>query len=161
MNSITKPTHPDNIGSIIKLWFVPVNKIASITRPINNYGGISLKTGSAWYEFYFSPQSGQYKLGLKSDNQGSYYEVSITGSSPRLSPDLDLALHDLKDGAFVCKVLDANGLYRIVGSINFPLRFEYDGSSGSAPRDKNGIDFSFKIQTKYPPFFITSAAGSE
>lgn len=161
MKSITKPTHPDNIGSIIKLWFAPVSEIANISRPINNYGGISLKAGSDWYEFYFSPQSGQYKHELKSSNQGSYYEMSITGSSPRLSPDLDVSLIKMKDGAFVCKIFDANGFYRIVGSIDFPLKFDFDAFTGSSPQDKNGISYSFKGQSRYPPFFITSDAGSE
>jgi hypothetical protein len=161
MNSIIKPTHPDNIGSIIKLWFVPLGEIANMSRPVNDYGGITLKTGSLWHEFYFSPQSGLYKFEMKSDYKGSFFKSIISGSSPRLGPDLSIALSKLRGASFVCKILDANGFYRIVGNTDFPLNFSFDGSTGSAPGDKNGIHFSFLGFSRYAPFFITSSPGSD
>ena len=161
MNSITKPDHLDNIGGIIKLWFVPVEHIASISRPIHDYAGFILEADRVWFELYFSPQSASYSFKFKSDNKGSYYQCKIVGVIPRQDNILNTSINQLRDRAFVCKVLDANGHYRIVGTQQSPLRLVYEFDSGNKPSDRNSVGFTFFCNSRYAPFFITSQQGQQ
>jgi len=159
MNSITKPDHLDNMGSIIKLWYIPVDDVASISRPIHDYGGITLKANKQWLEMYFSPQSASYVLKFKPGPKGSFYDSMITGIIPKHDIIHNTNVNQLRDASFICKILDANGYYRIIGTLDFPLHFSYDSDSGKKPSDRNSIGFIFFGQSKYAPFFITSQAG--
>ena len=161
MNSITKPDHLDNIGSIIKLWYVPVDDVTNMSRPIHDYGGITLAANKQWLEFYFSPQSGSYKVKFKPGPKGSFFESKITGMTPRQDVNLNTSINQMCNTAFLCKILDANGSYRIIGTKDFPLRFAFDFDSGKKPADKNSVGFLFSCQSKYAPIFITSAAGQQ
>ena len=161
MNSISKPDHPDNIGSIIKLWYVPVDDVSNMSRPIHEYGGITLAANKVWLEFYFSPQSASYKLKFKSGSKGSFFDCKVTGIIPKQDQNLNNRINQLCDVAFICKVLDANGFYRIIGTKDFPLHFAFDFDSGKKPSDRNSVGFSFTCQSKYAPIFLTTQAGQQ
>ena len=161
MNSITKPDHLDNLGGIIKLWYIPVEDVSSISRPIHDFGGITLAANKQWLEFYFSPQSAKYDVKFKTGPKGSYFECMITGIYPKQNAANNYLINQLRDAAFVCKVLDANGVYRIVGTPDFPLKFTFDFDSGSKTADRNSIGFLFSGKSKYAPIFLTSEQGQQ
>lgn len=161
MREIQRYNTLDNIGGIVKLWYLPVEFIQSMTRPIHAYGGITLIAGKSWFPFYFSPQSGFYKHKFTSTDKGSYYKCTIEGIFPHKDPDNDYDFLQNNNLGFVCKVLDANGYYHIVGTRDFPLRFTYDFKTGSSPGDRNSVSFSFSGDQLRAPFFLTSQDGSQ
>lgn len=161
MNSITKFDHLDNMGGIVKLWYVPISDVTSMSRPIHDYGGVTLAANKEWLEMYFSPQSASVKIKFKNGSKGSYFECKLKGVIPKHYYDLNTRINQLCDYAFICKVLDANGEYRVIGTKDFPLRFSFEFDSGKKTADRNSVAFEFAVNAKYAPIFLTGAAGQQ
>ena len=161
MNEIQKLDHLDNIGSIVKVWYIPNSHVSSMQRPIHGFGGISLLANKDWLQFYFSPESGSLTFDFKTDAKGSFFICMIKGVFPKLEVNNAYNFRQMQTLAFICKVLDANGNFYIIGTKDCPMKFSYGFASGEETADRNSVAFKFFGNTQYAPFFLTSAEGSQ
>ena len=153
MRSIDK-YYIDNIGSITKIQYIAIDEIDSMSRPIHGVGTITLKNNSEWYNLYFTPYTADYKMEFKSDHKGSYFAFSVSASIPVYSEHLNTMINFLTNHSFVVKIYDANGYIRALGSLDFPCKFQYKGTTGQKPADKNHIVFEFSANSKYAPIML-------
>lgn len=153
MRSIDK-FYIDNIGSIQKLLFIPIDHIDSMSRPIHGYGSITLKTNKQWFDLYFTPYTADYKMEFKSDHKGSFFTFNLSGSIPTNSAELNTRINFLTNHSFVVKIFDSNGFTRALGSLDFPLKFAYKATTGKSPASKNEIIFEFSGNSKYSPIML-------
>jgi hypothetical protein len=160
MNEILKTHLIDNVGGIIKLWYIPMSDVSYITRPIHGYGGIYLKTAKVWLEFYFTPGSGSFSLDFNSAAKGNIFETKIKGSFPKQHQGHDYSIRQMIGQPFVCKVLDANGVYRLAGTLDCPMKFAFDLDTGKKTEDRNSYEYIFSGKSKYSPYFITASGES-
>lgn len=153
MRSIDK-YYIDNIGSIAKIQFVPIDHVQSMTRPIHGVGTITLKTNKVWLDLYATPFTAEFKNEFKSDSKGSFFQFSLTGSIPAYSEELNTRINFLTNHSFVVKIYDANGFTRVIGTLDFPCRFSYKGTTGKTTASKNHVTFEFSGRSKYAPIML-------
>lgn len=112
-------------------------------------------------DVYFLPDSAGFTEPVADDAQGDLYKPSLQLLVARDAPDLAEAIARLAQVRyFVAAYADNNGLTKLVGTPDYPLRFAAGLETGKRPLDRNGYALSFSGLAPAPaPFYLTQAAG--
>ena len=52
---------------------------------------------------------------------------------------------------------DRNGYYRLIGTKEHPLEFDFEDETGRSPSDRNEMNFSFEGEQTHPAYFYGAA----
>jgi hypothetical protein len=151
------PNDCPNTGGVRALRVWPASNVRlpaylgqNITTPIllldpDNYADIWFLPDSAGFD---EPEGG--------DAQGDLYKPTLQLVIAKDAPDLQEAIARLRAvRLFVAAYVDGNGLTKLVGTPENPLRFSAGLETGKRATDRNGYPLAFTGQTPQPaPFYL-------
>lgn len=135
-----------NLGGYTSFVFSPIQFIAGVQRSISANAPIALVSflgGYDWLSGYATMQSLAYTEEPKTDDNGTYYDLTIAGFIPGDKPELEQVLADMEQQRHLVVLKDPAGILRLVGTDKQPLTFLASYSSGAARSDQKGYTFKF------------------
>lgn len=141
-----------NLGGCKSFLFIPINDISSIPDPVDMVisSAVVLRSGKSWYTGYSTLETLEFAERQKNTRAGSSFDKIINGSYPKQSNSM-LALFNEMDGQrFVIQITDNNDVVRLVGTINNPLIFRFDFTTGQQAANLNGYKFVFEQEDTDP-----------
>jgi len=99
-------------------------------------------------------QSGRFQESTKTEIGGLYYESVVSVTLAKDQPALQGYLQDLIQRTWSILTLDQNGLYRLTGSREYPLRATLAKTTGAEISDLNHVRVEFSGTSPYPSVFI-------
>jgi hypothetical protein len=153
MKTLSRETN--NLGGLSRLWCIPPGMILQINPDgiTGLYSVVVYSLGSAW-SIQAIPESLEYTEVEKSADAGSYFETELTGRLAKDTPDLYLALKDLRRKPWVVVYLDQNGLYKLIGNRDQHLWFSTELRTGAQYSGLNHIRFAFRGSLTTPGIFL-------
>ena len=160
------PIAPDpcfNIGGLLaalRVWPVgnvvsyPAEPGANLTTPL------PLLSPTNYADVYFLDGTGSFDEQHNESAQGDFYKVKLQVLVPHDTPDVAEAVQRLTGGKYLAAYQDGNGLTKLVGTKEWPLRFAADLETGKKATDRNGypLTFSAEIPTR-APFYLAQEVG--
>lgn len=158
------PNECFNTGGVRALRVWPASNVV-----IPEYSGsilsapITLLDPRNYADIWFLPDSAGFVEPEDDDAQGDFYKPSIELVVPKDAPDLQEAIARLRAVRHVVAAYaDGNGLTKLVGTPDYPLRFAAGLETGKRPGDRNGYPLVFAGQTPAPaPFYLTQSSGPQ
>ena len=92
---------------------------------------------------------------------GTYYDVLISGIIPKQEATNEHLVEELERGEWVVLSRDNNGIIRLSGSDEVPLRFNSQKDTGVAFASRNGIGFTFTGKQPVGSIIVDAARLSE
>jgi hypothetical protein len=156
------PTECFNTGGVRALRVWPASNVV-----IPAYSGstlltaITLRDPRNYADIWFPTDSAGFVEPEDTDAQGDVYKPSLTLEVPKDAPDLQEAIARLRAVRYVVAAYaDGNGLTKLVGTPDHPLRFSAGLETGKRATDRNGYPLVFAGQTPTPaPFYLTQSLG--
>ncbi len=157
------PNDCPNAGGLRALRVWPATNVrlpayagSSLTVPI------TLLDARNYADIWFVPDSGSFAEPEADDVQGDFYKPNLQLQVARDAPDLQDAIARLRAVRFVVAAYqDGNGLTKLVGTPDQPLRFAAGLETGKRPTDRNGYPLAFTGLTSRPaPFYLTQPVGA-
>jgi len=127
----------DNIGGIIRFNFIPVQDVQSISTPLNNkvLEPIEVKEYKRWYCAYATRGTMGYTEEQTDTPNGNIFKRKFVAVCPQDSDEMCDTLNLMRNQRFILDYTDANGLRKLVGTIDEPLFFT---STLNTKTDMNG-----------------------
>ena len=138
----------DNIGGCRAFKFIEADKVVSMPVASGKMikSQITLSEGATWRDGYASVKSLEYSEKMRENDAGKYFVTEITGFYPKINNETLALFSEMKHSRFIVIITDNNGLSRVAGTIETPLEFTFDASSGRNASSRNGLSFAFKGQ---------------
>lgn len=139
LQNITRYKGIDNLGGIIDIRVARKSEIVSIPEPVNGiiYGEPVLAAGKSFVQWIATPESPKIKSNAKLSREGTARTNSIEFIVPRDRPELQQMFAQASEDEFILLYRYPNATWKLFGSIDCPVQFEYDHDSGSAYADRN------------------------
>lgn len=146
----------ENVGGLAEIYAIPP---ADLLRLRHDYVGdtynVELRTRDNIIvipvfgdrSFVFSEEKGQA-------DGGYYWDVSIEGVIPSVNGKNQKLIEDLDRGGWLVVFRDNNGTVFLSGSVDVPLVFSDNKTSGDAYASLNGIKFSFTAKQPSPSVIL-------
>jgi len=153
MDDINKFTD-DNLGGIYLFKFTPADDVQSISEPIDGFitKEISLKPDARWFDFYGTEGTMQFSEEDANSNDGALYNKKLTAITPKQRTELDQLFYKMRNRRFILDVIDNNGLRKIVGSIEEPLKFSNKGDTKNQASGRNEYAIEFACQSTFKSY---------
>lgn len=129
----------DNVGGLVKLYICLTSNLSDTDMLIDK---------SELIEIPFTSDTGERKCTRKSDKNGEYYELKITCVVPRSDADNHYA--EILQNNFAIISVDSNGITRLDGNKNEPLRYEIESDTGKKFEDLNSVNLEFSRKLRFP-----------
>lgn len=135
----------DNIGGVLLCRFIPVENVSEIPSPIN-YSintAVVLKSNCRWFDIYGTQGTKEFTEESTQSDAGTSFKKSIKLITPKIRTELDDQFNDMANRLFILDVTDNNGLRKIVGTIDEPLKFKCTATTKAdvAQRNEYSIEF--------------------
>ena len=156
------PNDCPNIGGVRALRVWPASNVR-----VPAYAGSSLTTAITlldplnYADIWFLPDSAGFEELQADDVQGDFYKVGLQLVVTKDAPDVAEAVARLSAVRyFVAAYADGNGLTKLVGTPDNPLRFAAGLETGKRATDRNGYPLTFSgILPIRAPFYLTQSVG--
>ena len=147
-----------NVGGVASLSYVLVSEVEKFPVIMKyqaiNFDDIVLKDGAEWQTIYFSPETCQTDSENKTDDAGSYYNNTIKADYPAENADASIALESIKDIPMLVIAKNVNGVEKLFGTPENPIRLQYNQPTGESVMKTTGYEISISGAGIYPAFFI-------
>ena len=151
------PACGPNAGGLLGVVrFYPVGNVLSVPPVFagQHVGVLGVLDPENYLDVFFGVGGGQFVESEEDSDQGSYYKSKLTLTVGKDDPDLGAALAVLRQlRYYVAVYLDGNGLTKLVGSPETPLRFLSALETGRRGTDLNGHQLTFSAETVDPAGF--------
>ena len=157
------PNECPNVGGLraLRVWpaanvRLPALQGSSLADPL-----VLLDPGN-YADIWFVPDSAGFDEREADEAQGARYKPTIELLVARDAPDVQQAIARLRAVRyFVAAYADANGLTKLVGTPDYPLRFTAGFETGKRPADRNAYPLVFAGQVPGPaPFYLPLEVGA-
>lgn len=141
----------------------PVDNVQLVPPVVNglHVGELVLTDPDNFADLWFLDGSGQYQEPDEENEQGDRLQARLSITVPRDAPDVAVAIQRYRElRYFLALYQDANGLCKLVGSREWPLRFRGALSTGQRTGDPNGYTLQFAAEQPAPAAFYHTFAGS-
>ncbi len=134
---------------------LPAYTGSNLTTPI------TLLDKDNYANIWFAPDSASFDEAEDFEAAGSFYKPQLQLVLLRDAPDLQEAIARLRAVRyFVAAYADGNGLTKLVGTPDHPLRLTVGLETGKKPTDRNGYPLVFAGLTPQPaPFYLAQPVG--
>ena len=157
------PLECPNIGGVRALRVWPASNVR-----LPAYAGVSLLApitlldAGNYADVWFLPDSAGFEEPEVNDAQGVGYKPSVQLVVARDAPDVAEAVARLAQVRyFVAAYQDGNGLTKLVGTPEYPLRFAAGLETGKRAGDRNGYPLTFSGEApRRAPFYLTQEVGA-
>lgn len=148
----------DNLGGITSFNFIEVKDINTIAEPIDNKvcEPVVLQALARWLGCYATEGTIKYTEEKQQSQHGDYYKVKLTAFIPQDRSEVNNQLELMKNKLFLIDYTDNNGYRKLIGTVQYPLRFTDSLDTGSTAANRNGytIEFFGDLLKKAPTYFI-------
>lgn len=141
--SFTTRTITDNIPGTYTLEYVYKEDVESIDTDVN------LKAGKAWDTIPTTRGSIQSSTKQKDSDGGAIFETSVKFKIPKDESDFTDTLNVLSARYIIVRETDKNSTVRIIGTLDFPARLQFEISKSSY----NGYDCEITQTDIAPPIY--------
>ncbi len=155
------------LGGICKFWYIPVEEVASIPviNPANQYllAEPELKADKVWRGPVPVPDA---QLGF-TETQDSfagmpYYKLKLQGQAPGDVPQQRVNIENMAYGQYlVVAKLRAGGFYVLLGSLDSPLDFDAEFTTGPGSGENAKSKIAFTGESNYKALVLTEFQGDE
>jgi hypothetical protein len=144
-----------NIGGCISFRFAPCSAIESISKDFKNevLHPVVFKEGYTWSVGWGIEESLNFKDDMRESAQGTFYEKSFACVIPKAINDNERLYHLMRNETFVLCILDANGNWKLVGTIDEGLKFKASHTTGANWSNLNHHAIEFYGATRKPAHF--------
>lgn len=143
----------ENMGGTLFFYFIEIDKILTIPRQyLGKIGLISLKNGNEFESGYAVPGSLELTIDQPPSDQGTVYDIVLSGDYPKPGAQMLAKLNDMLNRKYLVLCKDANGVTRVCGSLQEPLKFSYSEKTGKQASEKAMINFKFTGRSIKPPW---------
>ena len=153
------PNDCPNTGGVRALRVWPASNVLPLPADpgSNLLAPVQLRDPDNYADIWFLPDSAGFDEPEADDAQGVLYKASLQLVVVRDAPDLQEAIARLRAVRyFVAAYADGNGLSKLVGTPQHPLRFTAGLETGRKPTDRNGYPLVFAGGVPTPaPFCLT------
>lgn len=140
-----------NLAGLVSFQFIHFSAIDSFAGIFD--GKIltppTLKVGETWFNGYGTIYSLNYNEKGNNNDNGKYYDQTISGFIPGDKQDLINLMDVMEADYFVLLIKDSNHQTRMVGGYGCPMVFNATFDSGSARSDSKGYTFTFSGQSTF------------
>ncbi|HYD21539.1 MAG TPA: hypothetical protein VEB40_08695 [Flavipsychrobacter sp.] len=139
-------------GSVQLLFFTPVGNVTTFSTFNNTNGYVTQPVSATWYYAFVPPTNGGYREEQKEGEGGPYFDVQVNAMIPFDSAANQLSLERMAYERFVCMVQLANGVIKVLGDKENPVRFTQSQDTGNTVKGIPGTNVAFLWQecTKPP-----------
>lgn len=132
-----------NIGGYKSLYIADIQNVLSINILSNNRRSIILKEGFGYIQLI------GYNITVNTEADKDAFTHNIT-CNIRTSDAIDEILHKLTKKRFIVKVIDNNNVFHIIGSLDEPLRFNFNTIGPFDPSDDKNYYIQLSGTTTEP-----------
>jgi hypothetical protein len=157
LNDIFSPIG-DNIGGNLAFRFAPVDWIASIPAV---YRGevitpVVFKTDFTWCEGWAVQESMGAVEKQRDSKHGAYYEQNFKAIIPKSYYENEELYFLMRNLSFILNVRDANGEYKLYGSLPVGLKFTADKNTGTKHSElhHHSVEFNGMVLRPAPNYLI-------
>lgn len=122
-----------NQGGLREIAYAPLHWLSSTDTLISDAGvwlkPISFSTGD-WLTLPILPRDDSWQEVRREDDQGVYYDQSISGIIPGLRAAASAEIEQMEHMRFLVKLTDRNARTWLIGSLEQGLAFEADAAVG-------------------------------
>jgi hypothetical protein len=147
MNNIEKTKNCQNMAGCKALFFIPLEEISSITSLNENTKRLVPLVGSNWAFFDL------YEIGFTSKPDNDYFSYSISGTF-RDKENKNRLFSKMKNKRFVLKLIDNNNVPWLIGTLEEPMHFTFEYTSGKNPKQDKSYSIEFFGDTTISPYLI-------
>lgn len=147
------PANPvDNMGGIAWFNFFECSQLTDLTIRFNNTITENIRLNGTLYKGMVHPYSSRLQIVSDSDDNGSYYTITLEGSMG-VSKEASLLFANMPGRDFMVVIADADAVQYLLGKPDEPLSFAWEMDTSTASGVKQ-IKYTFKgIQKNHPPIF--------
>ncbi len=157
------PNDCSNTGGVRALRVWPASNVRLPPYAGSNLmTAITLLDADNYADIWFQPDSAGFDEPEDVDAAGPFYKPQLQVVVLRDAPDLQQAIAQLRAVRyFVAAYADGNGLTKLVGTPDHPLRLTAGLETGKKPGDRNGYPLVFAGLTPEPaPFYLAQPVGT-
>lgn len=136
----------ENMGGNFRFYLVPVHYVDG-ELPEATDGVLStsipLVSGKKWFRWYGTLDTLAADSDLKNSNAGDYHENSLEMFVPGDELSWRQMFQDMRQMGFLLMREDNNGNFKLLGSLEEPIRFRYRFRSGDKSTDLRGYEVEF------------------
>lgn len=148
MSNDIEKHHGDNLGGVNSFKFAFANSVDTIPPIIDGsiHHAVTLLTSppSRWFDGYCTEGTMQLKETAKDSEHGEYQEKEFTGIVPKGRPELIDLFNSMADQLFIIDAIDNNGIRRLIGNKEEPLKLKVDFDTKADVPQRNEYRISFK-----------------
>lgn len=148
LQNIERFTNDGNIGGLLQLRLIRKDDVDFIPEPADGviFGDIVPKAGRAFVSWNVTFESAGSESQNRISREGASKENSIRFLIPKDRASMKSQLDAAVDDEFIVIVIDGNGTAKVFGSLDMPMRFAYDHSSGEAISNRNSYTCRFYFE---------------
>lgn len=114
-----------NIPGLKTILYIHPEDVAHISKPNENgFIDVILKPGKSWNEIYFTQTKEEFRILEKNDDSGTWYEVSIKITNPRIDADKLQKFEMLREKDLLILLTDMNNIKILVGNQEQPVKIK-------------------------------------
>lgn len=142
-----------NLGGLTHVEYAPTTWVnRNLYDPIISVEGnwqkaIEFETGN-WLSLpLLTDRRNWNERGIRTE-QGMHYEQTVGGTIPALRPEASIEIAEMEEYRFLLRLLDRNGQYWILGTLDNPFDFIVEAASGDARNGLNNYSVQFRCVTR-------------
>lgn len=150
------------MGGILTIDVVRAADVVSIPEPVNGaiYDDVELQPGAGFSRWLVGYQSAGFSGKSKTSREGVSKDNEVRFFIPLDRQAVRTMLERAEDDEFIIIYRYATGPRKIFGTKDFPVLFQFDHDSGSAPTDQNGNNCKFYYSGPENSTFYNGAIAS-
>lgn len=152
----------DNMGGARHFRFSPIENITALPDVFNGMvdEAIDFAGSNDWFQGYVTEDTADFNEGGKQGPGGPILEPEFNDFFPGDTPSVRRTMADLVRHRFVVDVTDNNGRVRRMGTLDNPVRFTTDYSTGRGATNRPGYAIKARWASPDPAPFVDTDSGS-
>lgn len=145
LSNISRFSGSSNLGGLLSIRVIRKDDVESIPDPVNGviYGEITLKAGKEFVTWVVTLESPRTKSESRSSREGASKGNRLNFLIPKDRPEIKTQLDQAEADEFILIYTDSNGKAKIFGSLDTPVRFQYNHDTGGSFADFNSYECNF------------------
>lgn len=152
-------TEGDNLGGNEEFYFIPVDDVVAIPRAISNrvLDPITLGEDLNFYKGKGVIETLGGDMEHKAITQGNTFLHQFSAFIKGDDATHGAQMEEMTYYRFIVIRKDRNGYYKLLGGMDYPLRFTYKLISGNETQQLKGYQVTFSVTSEFPEYFYQGA----
>ena len=142
----------DNLGGLICFEFIPKDDVQSVPEVVDGkiLKPVVLKAKKYWFKGYGTLGTMGFSEDQDNGDHGAQYNPKMSAVIPKEMAENSALYYEMRHVEFLVKYTNANGLKKLVGTIEEPLKFMASLNTGDDIPKRNQHAISFYGKTTKP-----------